>query len=77
MEDDAHLMNAVSEFNRAYVRLAQRLLLADRDHGKLLLGISDETADVIIALTPEHVDRLADGRALVCRFRSDMPIGRG
>ena len=77
MEDDAHLMNAVSEFNRAYVRLAQRLLLADREHGKLLLGISDETADAIIGLTPEHVDRLADGTALFCRFRSDMPIGRG
>jgi len=77
MNDDAHLMNAVCEFNRAYVRLAQRLLLADRDHGKSLLGISDETADAIIGLTPEHVERLADGGALVCRFRSDMPIGRG
>ncbi|RQS05930.1 flagellar transcriptional regulator FlhD [Burkholderia sp. Bp8998] len=70
------IFDAIAEFNRSYLTLAQRLLQADREAAKKQLGMSDETASIVAALTPAQIDVLAARRELFCEFRAEYAPGR-
>ncbi|HEY5633471.1 MAG TPA: flagellar transcriptional regulator FlhD [Burkholderiaceae bacterium] len=66
---DDRMMAEIREANLAYLILAQRLIRADRAQALYRLGISDEVASIIEALTPTQMIRVAAGNNLMCRFR--------
>nr|WP_230939412.1 flagellar transcriptional regulator FlhD [Burkholderia diffusa] len=52
------------------------MLRIDFEQGKRQLGISDEMAASIDALTPDQIDELAARGELVCEFRAENAPGR-
>lgn len=76
MTGQGDIFDAIAEFNRAYLVLAQHILLIDHEQGKRQLGISDEIAASIVALTPDQIDELAATGELVCEFRAEDAPGR-
>ncbi|AOI61774.1 flagellar transcriptional regulator FlhD [Burkholderia diffusa] len=76
MTGHGDIFDAIAEFNRAYLALAQRILRIDFEQGKRQLGISDEMAASIDALTPDQIDELAARGELVCEFRAENAPGR-
>ncbi|MCA7953643.1 flagellar transcriptional regulator FlhD [Burkholderia seminalis] len=76
MTERGDIFDAIAEFNRAYLVLAQRILRIDYEQGKRQLGISDEIAASIDALTLDQIDELAAGGELVCEFRAENAPGR-
>ncbi|UXU85621.1 flagellar transcriptional regulator FlhD [Burkholderia sp. S-53] len=76
MTGQGDIFDAIAEFNRAYLVLAQRMLRIDREEGKRQLGISDEIAASIVSLTPDQIDELAASGELVCEFRAENAPGR-
>lgn len=76
MTERGDIFDAIAEFNRAYLVLAQRILRIDYEQGKRQLGISDEIAASIDAMTLDQIDELAAGGELVCEFRAENAPGR-
>ncbi|KAB0643933.1 flagellar transcriptional regulator FlhD [Burkholderia latens] len=76
MTGQGDIFDAIAEFNRAYLVLAQRILRIDYEQGRRQLGISDEIAASIVALTPVQIDELAASGELVCEFRAENAPGR-
>jgi len=76
MTGPGDIFDAIAEFNRAYLVLAQRILRIDHEQGKRQLGISDGVAASIVALTPDQIDALAESGELVCEFRAENAPGR-
>ncbi|KFL50045.1 flagellar transcriptional regulator FlhD [Burkholderia pyrrocinia] len=76
MTGQGDIFDAIAEFNRAYLVLAQRMLSIDREEGKRQLGISDEIAASIVSLTLDQIDELAASGELVCEFRAENAPGR-
>lgn len=66
---DTH--NDIKEVNLAYLMLAQNLLRADRATAIFRLGISEEIADILEALTPGQILKMASADMLLMRFRFD------
>ena len=65
------ILNEIREANLSYLMLAQSLIRADRDQALFRLGVSEETANLIGALTPAQMMKIAGGNTLLCRFRMD------
>jgi flagellar transcriptional activator FlhD len=65
------ILAEIREANLSYLMLAQSLIRGDRDQALYRLGISEETANMISALTPAQVVKIAQGNTLLCRFRMD------
>jgi len=65
------LLEEIREANMAYLMLAQHMLRADRAQGLYRLGLSEEVANLIAALTPGQLMKVAGGNLLMCRFRFD------
>ncbi len=61
----------IREANLSYLMLAQSLVRHDRDQALFRLGINEDTAKVISALTPAQMMKIATGNTLLCRFRMD------
>jgi flagellar transcriptional activator FlhD len=51
--------------------LAQSLIRADRDQALFRLGVSEQSADMIAALSPAQMMKIASSSTLLCRFRMD------
>jgi flagellar transcriptional activator FlhD len=51
--------------------LAQSLIRSDREQALFRLGVSEDTAAMIGALTPAQMMKIASGNTLLCRFRMD------
>ena len=64
----------IREANLSYLMLAQSLIRADRDQALYRLGVSEDTANMIAALTPAQMMKIASGNTLLCRFRMDDDI---
>lgn len=64
-------MTEIRETNLSYLILAQRLIREDRAQALYRLGIPDGVADLLEALTPSQLLRIASGSQLMCRFRFD------
>jgi flagellar transcriptional activator FlhD len=64
----------IREANLSYLMLAQSLIRSDREQALYRLGVSEETAVLISALTPAQMMKIAGGSTLLCRFRMDDDI---
>ncbi|WP_028998257.1 flagellar transcriptional regulator FlhD [Azohydromonas australica] len=65
------ILAEIREANLSYLMLAQSLIRMDREQALYRLGVSDETAGLIAALTPAQMLKIASGNTLLCRFRMD------
>jgi flagellar transcriptional activator FlhD len=65
------ILAEIREANLSYLMLAQSLIRADRDQALYRLGVSEDTANLIAALTPAQMMKIASGNTLLCRFRMD------
>ena len=65
------ILAEIREANLSYLMLAQSLIRSDRDQALFRLGVSEETANLIGALTPAQMMKMASGNTLLCRFRMD------
>ncbi len=61
----------IREANLSYLMLAQSLIRSDRDQALYRLGVSEDTASLIGALSPAQMMKIAGGNTLLCRFRMD------
>ena len=68
---DERLMSEIRDANLSYLILAQRLIRADKAQALYRLGVSEETADIVDALSPSQMMKIAAGNTLMCRFRFD------
>lgn len=68
------ILSEIREANLSYLMLAQHLIRTDRPQSLFRLGISEESADMIVALSPAQLIRLASGNTLLCRLRMDDEI---
>ncbi|MBX9818270.1 MAG: flagellar transcriptional regulator FlhD [Burkholderiaceae bacterium] len=65
------MLNEIREANMTYLMLAQNLIRQDKAEALFRLGLSEDAADLISALSPAQVMRIASGNMLLCRFRVD------
>ena len=65
------ILAEIREANLSYLMLAQSLVRADKEQALFRLGVSEETATLIGALTPAQMMKVATGNTLLCRFRMD------
>jgi flagellar transcriptional activator FlhD len=71
MQTDDRLMAEIREANLSYLILAQTLIRTDRAQALFRLGISEQVADIVSALTPGQILKVASSSMLMCRFRFD------
>jgi len=65
------ILAEIREANLSYLMLAQSLIRADREQALYRLGISEDNANLLAALTPAQMMKIASGNTLLCRFRMD------
>ena len=68
------LLAQIREANMTYLMLAQTLIRKDKSEALFRLGMSEEAANMIGALSPAQILRIASGNMLLCRFRVDDDI---
>jgi flagellar transcriptional activator FlhD len=68
------LLNEIREANMTYLMLAQNLIRQDKPEALFRLGMSEESADLIGALSPAQIVKIASGNMLLCRFRVDDDV---
>lgn len=71
MQNDEQLLDDIRETNLSYLMLAQRLIRQDKANALFRLGISEPTADIVVALSPAQLMKVASVNTLLCRFRMD------
>ena len=72
--ETTQILAEIREANLSYLMLAQSLIRADREQALFRLGVSEETANLINALTPAQMMKIATGNTLLCRFRMDDDV---
>jgi flagellar transcriptional activator FlhD len=65
------LLEEIRETNLSYLMLAQNMIRKDRAQALYRLGIGNDVADVIAALTPGQLVKVSGSNQLMCRFRFD------
>ena len=65
------LLAQIREANTTYLMLAQNLIRQDKAEALFRLGMSEDAANMISALSPAQVVRIASTNMLLCRFRVD------
>ena len=68
------ILAEIREANLSYLMLAQSLIRTDRDQALYRLGISEDSAALIVLLTPAQMMKIAASNTLLCRFRMDDDI---
>ena len=68
------ILSEIRDANLSYLMLAQSLIRADREQALYRLGVAEETATLIAALSPAQMMKIASGNQLLCRFRMDDDI---
>ncbi len=61
----------IREVNLTYLMLAQNLIRKDKASALFRLGISEESANLLIAMTPTQISKISNTNMLLCRFRMD------
>lgn len=64
----------IRDANLTYLMLAQNLIRKDKAEALFRLGVSEESADMIAALSPAQILKIASGTMLLCRFRMDDEV---
>ncbi|WPB55559.1 flagellar transcriptional regulator FlhD [Xylophilus sp. GOD-11R] len=65
------MLAEIRDANLSYLTLAQNLVKMDMADAVDSLGISEESAGLLSALSTEQLSKLATGSTLLCRFRMD------
>jgi len=65
------MLGEIRELNLAYLVLAQQMIREDKAAAIYRLGVSEPLADILGALTPGQVVRMAATSVLLCRMRFD------
>ena len=65
------ILSEIREANLSYLMLAQSLIRTDRDQALYRLGISEDSAALLVLLTPAQMMKIAASNTLLCRFRMD------
>ena len=65
------LMAEIRDANLSYLMLAQAMLREDRAGALYRLGVSEDVAAILEALSPTQMIKIASGNTLMCRFRFD------
>jgi flagellar transcriptional activator FlhD len=68
------MLNEIREANMTYLMLAQNLIRLDKPEALFRLGMSEDSADLIGALSPAQIMKIASGNMLLCRFRVDDDV---
>jgi flagellar transcriptional activator FlhD len=68
------ILSEIRDANLSYLMLAQSLIRADREQAVYRLGVSEETAALLAALSPAQMMKIASGNQLLCRFRMDDDV---
>ncbi|HEY1102251.1 MAG TPA: flagellar transcriptional regulator FlhD [Burkholderiaceae bacterium] len=71
MQADDQILEDIRETNMSYLVLAQRLIREDKVNALFRLGIAEETANIIVGLSPAQLMKVAAVNTLLCRFRMD------
>jgi flagellar transcriptional activator FlhD len=72
--NDEQLNAEIREANLTYLMLAQNLIRKDKAEAQFRLGISEESADLMAALSPAQISKIASSSMLLCRFRMDDDV---
>ena len=65
------ILAEIREANLSYLMLAQSLVRHDKEQALFRLGVSEDTATMIGALSSSQLMKIASGNTLLCRFRMD------
>ncbi|MBV8619273.1 MAG: flagellar transcriptional regulator FlhD [Curvibacter sp.] len=65
------LLAEIREANLTYLMLAQTLIRQDKAEAIFRLGLNEESADILAALSPSQIMKLAARNTLLARFRVD------
>ena len=65
------ILAEIREANLSYLMLAQSLIRTDLEQALYRLGVSEDNAALIGALTPAQMMKIAASNTLLCRFRMD------
>ena len=65
------MLAEIREANLSYLMLAQSQIRGDREQALFRLGITEESATLINALTPAQMMKIASCNTLLCRMRCD------
>lgn len=68
---DEQLLADIRDANLTYLMLAQSLIRKDRALSLFRLGLSEDAADMLGALSPAQLLKTASTNLLLCRFRVD------
>ena len=68
------LLTEIREANLTYLMLAQSLIRQDQAAAQFRLGLTEEAAELLGALSPAQIMKVASGNMLLCRFRVDDDI---
>ncbi|KRH98867.1 MULTISPECIES: flagellar transcriptional regulator FlhD [Comamonadaceae] len=71
---DEQMIAEIRETNLTYLMLAQNLIRKDKAEAQFRLGISEESADLMAALSPAQISKIASSSMLLCRFRMDDEV---
>jgi flagellar transcriptional activator FlhD len=71
MQDDSRLLTEIREANLSFLILTQTLVRQDKAQALFRLGISEPVADLLAALTPSQLLKVASSNMLMFRFRFD------
>ena len=71
---DEQLNTEIREANLTYLMLAQSLIRKDMAEAQFRLGISEESATMLGALSPTQIAKIAANNMLLCRFRMDDEV---
>lgn len=71
---DEQLSAEIREANLTYLMLAQSLIRKDKAEALFRLGISEESAELMAALSPAQISKIAASSMLLCRFRMDDDV---
>ena len=66
---DEQLSQEIREANLTYLMLAQNMIRKDKTEALFRLGISDESATLVAALSAMQILKIASGNMLLCNFR--------
>ncbi|OGB32879.1 MAG: flagellar transcriptional regulator FlhD [Burkholderiales bacterium RIFCSPLOWO2_12_FULL_61_40] len=68
------MLTEIREANLTYLMLAQNMIRQDKAEALFRLGMSEEAATLIGALSAGQILKIASGNMLLCRFRVDDDI---
>ena len=65
------ILAEIREANLSYLMLAQSLIRVDTEQALYRLGVSEDSAALIVLLTTAQMMKIAASNTLLCRFRMD------